>query len=180
MAERDDRIRRYAEALFAVAEAEGETRPVEDQLYAFAKLVERDAQVRDALTNPALPPENKKGVIRDLLGERANPVAVNLLGLIVELGRARELDAIVEALAGVAAERRQHQVAEVRSAVPLDDARRKRLAAALSKATGLSVEIKVVVDPSVIGGVEARLGDTIFDGTVRSRLREAGQRLGGS
>lgn len=180
MAERDELLLGYAEALFAVAEAEGETGAVEDQLYAFAKLVERDAKVRDALADPALPAQNKRGLIADLLGERANPVAANLLGLVVELGRARELGGIVDGLVRVAAERRQHQVAEVRSAVPLDDARRKKLAAALSKATGRTVEVKVVVDPSVIGGLVARLGDEVFDGTVRSRLRDARQRLAGA
>jgi F-type H+-transporting ATPase subunit delta len=180
VAERDELIEGYAEALFAVAEAEGETRLVEDQLYAFAKLVERDAKVRDALADPRLPVENKRGLIGDLLGEHANPVAVNLLGLVVELGRARELGSIVDALTAVAAERRQHQVAEVRSAVPLDAERREKLAAALSKATGRAVEVKVVVDPNVIGGLVARLGDEVFDGTVRSRLRAARQRLSGA
>jgi F-type H+-transporting ATPase subunit delta len=180
MAERDELIRGYAEALFAVAEAEGETGAVEDQLYAFARLVERDVKVRDALADPSLPAENKRGLIRDVLGEGANPVAVNLLGLVVELGRGRDVGAIVDALTTVAAEHRQHQVAEVRSAVPLDAARKEKLAAALSKATGRSVEVKVVVDPNVIGGLVARLGDEVFDGTVRTRLRDARQRLSGS
>jgi F-type H+-transporting ATPase subunit delta len=180
MAERDELIRGYAEALFAVAEAEGETGAVEDQLYAFARLVERDVKVRDALADPSLPAENKRGLIRDVLGERANPVAVNLLGLVVDLGRGRDVGAIVDALTTVAAEHRQHQVAEVRSAVPLDAARREKLAAALSKATGRSVEVKVVVDPNEIGGLVARLGDEVFDGTVRTRLRDARQRLSGA
>jgi F-type H+-transporting ATPase subunit delta len=180
VAEHDDVMRGYAEGLFAVAEAESELGPVEDQLYAFGKLVERDAKVRDSLADPALPVENKKGLIADLLGERANPVAVNLLGLIVELGRGRDVGRVVEGFVEVAAERRQHQVAEVRSAIPLDGARRDKLAAALSRATGRTVEIKVVVDPSVIGGVVARLGDEIFDGTVRARLRDFRQRLAGT
>jgi F-type H+-transporting ATPase subunit delta len=180
VAERDELIRGYAEALFAVARAEGETRQVEDELFAFAKLVERDPKVRDALANPSLPVENKRGLIRDLLGDRASSVTANLLALVAEQGRARELGAIVDALTGIAAEARQHQVAEVRSAVPLDAARREKLAAALSKATGRSVEVKVVVDPNVIGGLVARLGDEVFDGTVRSRLRAARQRLAGA
>jgi F-type H+-transporting ATPase subunit delta len=180
VAERDELIRGYAEALFAVAQAEGETRAVEDQLFAFARLVDRDVKVRDALADPSLPAENKRGLIDDLLGERANPVAANLLGLLVELDRAREIPAIVDALTGVAAERRQHQVAEVRSAVPLDAARREQLAAALSAATGRAVEVRVVVDPNVIGGLVARLGDEVFDGTVRTRLREVRRRLAGA
>jgi F-type H+-transporting ATPase subunit delta len=176
--ERNDLVRGYAEAMFTIAEAEGELEAVEGQLYAFAKLMERDHAVSEAITDPVLPAENKRGLIAGALGERANPVAVNLLGFLVEQGHGREIGRIVEGLAEVAAERRSHELAEVRSAVPLDEAQRARLAAALSKATGKSVEVKVVVDPSVVGGVVARVGDAIFDGSVRTRLDEVKQHLG--
>ncbi len=177
MVERDSLVRGYADALFAVAEAEGELEPVESQLYAFGKMLEREPRLREALIDPALPAENKRGLIRDSLGERANPVAVNLLGFLVEQGRGRELGRIVEELAAVAAERREHQIAEVRSAVPLDAEQRRRLADALSRATGRKIEVKVMVDPGLIGGVVARVGGEVFDGSVRSRLAEARQRL---
>jgi F-type H+-transporting ATPase subunit delta len=172
-------IRGYAEALFAVAEAEGETQAVETQLFAFAKMLETQPKVREALIDPALPTENKRGLIRDALGERANPIAANLLGLLVEQGRGRELGRILEELVAVSAERRAHAVAEVRSAVALDEAQRARLVEALSAATGRQVEVRVVVDPGVIGGVVARVGDEIFDGSVRSRLRDARRQLAG-
>jgi F-type H+-transporting ATPase subunit delta len=177
MAERDALVRGYAEALFAVAEAEGELATVEDQLYAFGKALEAQTELRDALTDPALPAENKKAVIRDLLGERANPHAVNVLGFLIDQGRAREIGRIVEELAALAAERRAHVVAEVRSAVGLDEGQRKRLAGALSAATGRQVEVKVVIDPTLVGGVVAKVGDEVFDGSVRSRLDEARGRL---
>ncbi len=178
MAVRAELVRGYAEAMFTIAEAEGELEAVEGQLYAFAKLIERDNRVREAITDPALPAENKRGLIHDALGERANPVAVNLLGFLVEQGHGREIGRIVEELAEVAAERRSHELAEVRSAVPLDAERRARLAEALSRATGKTVEVKVVVDPSVVGGVVARVGDAIFDGSVQSRLAEVKHHLG--
>ena len=179
MADKEALVREYAEALFRVAEAEDELDVVESQLYAFGKLVEREPRLREALIDPALPTENKRGLIADAMGERANPVAVNLLGFLVEQGRGREIGRIVEALAEVAAERRRHAVAEVRSAVPLDEAQRTRLADALSRATGRQVDVKVVVDPSVVGGVVTKVGEEIFDGSVRSRLREARAHLAG-
>jgi F-type H+-transporting ATPase subunit delta len=171
--DRDELIRGYAEAVYAIAEAEGEEGLVEDQLYAFAKAIERDARLREALTDPQLPVENKRSLVTDLLGERANPHAVNVLGFLIDEGRAREIQRIVEAFAAVAAERRAEVVAEVRSAVPLDGDRRERLAEALSEATGKRVELKVVVDPTVIGGLVAKVGDEMFDGSIRSRLAEA-------
>ncbi|MGA9162074.1 MAG: ATP synthase F1 subunit delta [Actinomycetota bacterium] len=180
MADKDTLVRRYAEALFRVAVAEGDLDGVERQLFGFAKLVEREPQVREALTDPSLPTENKRALIAETLGKHAEPLAVNLLGFVVEQGHARELGEIVEALIEVAAETRQHAVAEVRSAVPLDDARVARLAGALSKATGREIEVRVVVDPSVVGGVVAKIGDEIFDGSVRSRLLEAREHLAGT
>jgi len=176
----DDRIRGYAEAFYAVARAEGELDDVEAQLFAFATLIERDDRVRDALIDPALPAENKRGLIRDALGERANPVAVDLLGLLVDLGHGRDVDRVVETMAEVSAEGRSHALAEVRSAVPLDDERKRRLEEALSRATGRQVEVRVVIDPTVIGGLVARIGDEIFDGSVKSRLDDAKQQLVGS
>jgi F-type H+-transporting ATPase subunit delta len=177
VAEKDDLVRGYAEALFAVAEAEGALDAVEAQLYAFARMVEQQTRVREALTDPALPVENKRGLIRDALGDRVDPVAMNLLTFLIEQGRARELGRIVDTLAQVAAERRNRALAEIRSAVPLAPKQRERLAKALSDATGRQVELKVVVDPSVIGGVVARIGDEVFDGSVSSRLDDAKQHL---
>ncbi len=170
-------IRGYAQAIFAVAEAEGALAEVEDELFRFARTVEREAGLREALTDIALPPERKRAVITDLLGERAGPHTVNLLEFIVEQGRARELSAIADELVQLAAERRAQAVAEVRAAVPLTKAQRERLAEALERATGKKVELRVLVDESIIGGVIARVGDQVYDGSVRRKLELARERL---
>jgi F-type H+-transporting ATPase subunit delta len=176
---RDRVVEDYARALLAVAEAEGELPDVEEELYRFGKAVEREPGLREALTDPVLPAERKKALVGELLGGKASRHTVNLLGFLIEQGRARDLPRIAEALAELAAERRRKVVAEVRSAVPLDEERRRRLAEALSRATGRDVEVRVLVDPSVIGGVVARVGDLVFDGTVRHRLAQARERLAG-
>jgi F-type H+-transporting ATPase subunit delta len=175
--DRDELVRGYAEAMFRISEAEGEADAVEDQLFAFAKAVEGDPKLREALTDPALPAGNKRALVAELMGDRANPHAVNLLGFLIDEGREREIPRVIEELAAVGAERRRHAVAEVRSAVPLDRERRERLERALSRATGKTVEVKVVVDPSVIGGVLAKVEDEVFDGTVRTKLAEARRQL---
>ena len=180
MAGRDELVRGYGEALFRVAAAEGELDGVERHLFAFARLLETEGRVREALTDPGLPIENKRALIEESLGERANPVAVRILVFLVELGRARELGRIIEVLAEVAAETREAAVAEVRSAVPLDEARSKKLADALSKATGRRIEVRIVVDPSVLGGLVAKVGDEIFDGSIRTRLDEAREHMAGT
>jgi len=175
--DKDALVQGYAQALFAVAEAEGELEQVEDELYRFGKSALDDPALRQALTDPALPAERKKAVIQDLLGGKASKHTVTLLGFVVDQGRAKDLPRIIEAMAELAAERRRRAVAEVRTAVPLDATRRDGLAKALSEATGKDVELKVLVDPSVIGGVVAQVGDQVFDGSIRRKLELAREQL---
>jgi len=175
---KDALIGGYAQAMFAVARAEDALASVEDELYAFGKALEQHTALREALTNAALPAVNKKAVVRDVLGERAHPVTVSLLGFVIEAGHGREIPKIVEELARMASAEREHALAEVRTAVDLTADQRERLAQALSRATGRQVDVKVVVDPSVVGGVIARVGDEVFDGSIASRLEDARQALG--
>ena len=177
---RDDAVDGYARGLLAIAQAEGVEDRVQDELFTFAKAVERHADLRQALTDAALPAENREAVISELLGARAHPVTTRLARFLVEAGQIRRLTAIAEELARIAAERSDRALAEVRAAVPLTDVQRDRLREALAEATGRSVELKVVVDPTVIGGLVARVGDEVFDGSVAHRLAEARRRLMGS
>jgi F-type H+-transporting ATPase subunit delta len=175
-----DLIRGYAEALFSVARAEGVLPQVENELYGFAKALEQNTDLREALTDATLPAEAKKNVIRDLLTDRTNPVTVNLLDFVIDADRAKDIPAMVQTLAELAATDRQLALAEVRSAVALTEAQRQRIGAALSAATGRKVDVKVVVDPAVVGGVVARVGDEVFDGSVATRLEQAKQQLTGA
>ena len=174
----EDLVRGYAQALFVVAEAEGALDAVEKELFAFAGALEGSTDLRQALTDAALPAGNKEAVIREVLGPAAHPVTASLLSFVVGSGHAKELTDIVHAMATMAAERRKHVLAEVRTAVPLSEDRRARIAQALSRATGLEVEVQVIVDPSVVGGVVAHVGDEVFDGSLASRLGDAKQQLG--
>jgi F-type H+-transporting ATPase subunit delta len=96
---------------------------------------------------------------------------------VVGAGRAHDLPAIIDRLVERAAEAKQKALAEVRSAIPLTDEQVRRLAAALTKAVGKQVEVKVIVDPSILGGLVAQVGDTVIDGSVRSRLEQLISRL---
>jgi F-type H+-transporting ATPase subunit delta len=175
--DREKLVQGYARALFAVADAEGELDRVEDELYRFGKEVEGQPRLREALTDPALPADRKKAVITEILSSKASRHTVAMLGFLVEQGKAKDLAKILEALAAIAAEQRNKAVAEVRAAVPLDEQRRTKLAKALSRASGKDVEIKVLVDPSLVGGVVARVGDLVFDGSVRRKLEMAREQL---
>ena len=108
----------------------------------------------------------------DLLGGKATPATVNLVGMVVGNGRIRDLPAMVDAMVATSARQADKEVAEVRSAIALTEDQKSRLADALGKATGKQVEVKVIIDTSLKGGVIARVGDTVIDGSVRRRLEQ--------
>ena len=178
MAAKEPLIQGYATALFSVALAEGVLDQIEDELFRFARTVENESQLREALTDANLPAEHRANMVAELLGKKTSPHTANLISFIVTSGHARDLSHIVDALVALAAEKRKHVVAEVRSAVPLDEGQQKKLKDALEKATGKQIELKVLVDPSVIGGVVARVGDMVFDASVRRRLQLAKEAFG--
>jgi F-type H+-transporting ATPase subunit delta len=124
-----------------------------------------------------IPASRRQGILEDLLGGRANPTTVQLISMVVGSGRTRDLPAIVDRLVERAAQAKNLAVAEVRAAVPLSEDQQDRLKAAVANATGKDVTIKVVVDPSVIGGLVVTVGDTVIDGTVRTRLDQLKSRL---
>ena len=174
-----DRVDGWVVGLFEIARAEGQLDAVEDDLFRFARALEGSDELRSVLTDEAVPASRRLGVVTDLLGNRASPLSSALVSAVVAAGRARQLPAIADGLVKKSAESRERAVAEVRSAVPLDDDQRRRLAEALGRATGRTVEVKVVIDPEVLGGVVAQVGDTVIDGSVRSRLDELRERIGG-
>jgi F-type H+-transporting ATPase subunit delta len=171
----DDRVATYAQALFAVARAEGTLGEVEDELFRFARTLEGSEDLRAALTDPHIPASRRQQIVEDLLGGKASAATVALVSMVVGLGRARDLPAIIDELVAMSAAETNRAVAEVRSAIELTDDQRNRLAAAIAAATGRQVEIKVIVDPSVLGGAVTTIGDTVIDGSVRTRLEQLKQ-----
>jgi F-type H+-transporting ATPase subunit delta len=171
----DDRVSGYASAVFDLARAEGELDRVEAEFLAVGQAVEKSPELRSTLTDPQLPLDRKQGVIDELIGGRASKLTVGLVQFIVGQGRSADLPDVARAFVEKAAESRDQAVAEVRSAIPLDDATVERLTAALNNATGKRVEVKVIVDESVIGGIVARVGDVVIDGTLAHAMGELRQ-----
>lgn len=171
----DDRINGYARGIFEMARGEGQLERVEGELLTISRAIETSPELRTNLTDPLLPLDKKQSIIEELIGARASSVTLGVVQLLVSQNRASDLPAIALALADTAASSRDKELAEVRSAVPLDDATVERLAAALGRATGKSVEVKVIVDPSLIGGIVARVGDTVIDGSIAKRVASVRQ-----
>ena len=173
----DARIDGYARALFEIARAEGTLDEVEDELFRFARSFEASDELRTALADETIPAGKRQAIVEDLLGGRATGTTTQLVSMVVGSGRGRDLPAIIDKLVARASSSKNLEVAEVRSAVALTDDQQARLKAALANATGKQVNLKVVVDPSVLGGIVATVGDTVIDGTVRTRVEQLKSRL---
>jgi F-type H+-transporting ATPase subunit delta len=172
----DARRDHYATALFEIAKGEGSLETVEDELFKVARTIDASDELRSTLSDDSIPLDRRLGIVQDVF-RTAHPTTLALLSFVVSTGRTRDLTSIIDRLVEQAAEERKEAVAEVRSAVELDQGQRDRLAAALGTFTGKKVSVKVVVDPSVLGGIVAQVGDTVIDGTIRTRLNQLREAL---
>lgn len=167
-----------AQAAFVSAESRGELDRVEDELFTFGRAVDESPDLQLALTDPAASGEAKAALVRDLVGSSASPVTTALLAHLAGNLRGRRPASAVESLARLASDQRQRVLAEVRSAIALTPEQHARLAAALSRLQGREVRVNVIVDPDVIGGIVARVGDDVIDGSIASRLENARRSVG--
>jgi F-type H+-transporting ATPase subunit delta len=166
------RIEGYAAAMLDVARAEGDPDGLSDELIRVAGAFGQSEELRSVLRDPLIPFERKQGVVDDLLGGRASQVTISLVNLLVGAGRIGDFSAIAQRMASLAAETEEYTIAEVRTAFELDEATLARLTEKLAAATGRRIKPRVVVDPTLLGGVVAKVGDTVFDGSVRSRIQD--------
>lgn len=162
----------YAEAAFAIALAEGNLAEVEDELFRFGRILQSNDELRDTLLNQRLPVERRQQIVEDLLEGKATRATVAIVSLLVNVGRAGDLPAIVDELVGRSSRATGVQVAEVRSAVPLNDEQIARLTEALKARFNADVSVRNIVDPKVMGGVVTQIGDSVIDGSVRTRLNQ--------
>lgn len=162
----------YADALFGLASAESQLERVERELYSLARAVEGSAELTEAMSDPLLPPERTQALLSELMSDRASPITEEAVGLLIRMDRLTDLVGIADRLAEKAALARGRKIAEVRSAVPMSPETVARLEGVLSQTVGHPVEVRAVVDPQVLGGVVARVGDLVVDGTVRSRMNQ--------
>jgi F-type H+-transporting ATPase subunit delta len=151
---------------------------LEDEIFAVGRLVQANPDLRDALSDPARSRDDKSALISGLLGDKVLPATVALVRQSLS-GSHRTVTVALASYQKVAAEVRGQGVATVRVAQPLGQHERDRLAAALARTYGREVHLNVIVDPEVIGGIRVEIGDDVIDGTVSSRLDEAGRRLAG-
>jgi F-type H+-transporting ATPase subunit delta len=168
---------RYGRALFDVAVKESDPQVVEQELAAFVALVQGHEQLGSVLVNPAIPVTRKRALVGKLTARAGlSPVTAKLLGLLAERDRLVLLADMLEEYRQRVLDHQQVVRAAVATAVPLADDRVSALGQAFARVTGRQVRVTTSVDPALIGGVVARIGSVVYDGSVRrqlERIREA-------
>lgn len=167
-----------AEATLAAAEKSEALDDVEDELFRFARILQREAELSLALSNPGVPAEVKLKLLYKLLDGKAQPDTIGLIRAALASTGGHGLDNRLDELTVLAAARRERLVAVVRVARPLDDAQAARLRSALATTLGRDVHLQVDLDPTVLGGAVVQVGDEILDGSVARRIAAARTRLG--
>lgn len=165
-----ERLRGFAERVLQELPGTAEVDDVEDELFRLARILDGHPELRAVLSDVQAPLAGRLAVLDDLLASKVRTETLRLARYVLAAGQQRDLVGAFERLAAFAAEERGRRLAEVRSAVDLDDAEVARLAAALGRVVDRPVEVRVIRDPSVIGGAFVTVGDLVIDGTVRLRL----------
>jgi F-type H+-transporting ATPase subunit delta len=170
--------RRYARAIVDVAVARGELEALVKELEAFAVLFAESFDLRNALISPAFTATDRKRVL-DVVLSRAglSEMSARLATLLSDRNRFGLFPEIVKAARRLADARAGRVRAEVQAAAPLSPPATESLRRALEKRTGKSVELHVEIDPSLLGGVRARIGSMVLDGTLRSQLEQLRESL---
>ena len=163
--------RRYAKALFALAEEKGRVEPWLESLLELEKAVSGSAELLDALSNPVYPKEERRALAGELAGALGlDEEPRNLLQMLADRGRLESLFGLVDYFRALADQKMGRVRARVTSAVPLADAAAREIAARLAQAARAEVILDRTVDPSILGGVIAQVGSLTYDGSVRAQL----------
>jgi F-type H+-transporting ATPase subunit delta len=173
-----ERTQSYARAVVELATGEGALDTVEDELLTVARAVDGNEQLRQRLTDMHLPIAQRLAFVESTVLEAAHPATRTALAMIITAQRAGDLSAIADQVANQAASARDEELAEVFVATPLDAAQERALKEALERATGKRLDVKIHVDESVVGGVRAKIGDTVIDGSLARRIGELRTRVG--
>lgn len=163
--------RRYAKALFAIGKENDAYEAFNDTLQAVAELYTSQKEVADALTNPLYPVDVREKVMAGIIASAGiEKIPANFLNLLVEKRRAEILPEIAEQFKIMVDEEKNISHGFVTSAVELSDDLHAKVQASLEKLTGKKVELSTSVDPSLIGGIVAKVGDLVLDGSIKTQL----------
>jgi F-type H+-transporting ATPase subunit delta len=164
-------------ATFGVAEKDGTLAEVEDELFRFGRILDREPKLTSLLADTTAPAQQRVALLDTVLGQKARPVTKVLLEQTVRTPRGRSLDLAAGELAELAAARRDRYVAHVGTPVALTAQQEQRLTDTLSRLYGRQMSLQIELNPELLGGLVVRVGGEVIDGSVSSRLISAKRSL---
>jgi F-type H+-transporting ATPase subunit delta len=163
--------RRYASALADVVIERREQREVQAEIQSWASLIVNNPQLKEVFANPTVAYDQKRGVLEALLNRtRVRETTASFLRVLLQNQRLAQLPEIAERFGQILDERGGVVAAEITTARPIPEELKKALHDTLASATGRTVRLTFATDEAIIGGLVARIGSTIFDGSVESNL----------
>ena len=169
---------RYARALFDVAQKEADIQQVGREFSAFASMMAGHEMLSRTLVNPAIPAARKRAVVEQLLAKGSvTPVVSKLLLLLADRDRLALVPGIASAYEARLMDHAKIVRAELTTAVAMPTDRVSSLQQGLAQVTGRQVQLETKVDPNIIGGAVARIGSTVYDGSVTTQLQKVKERL---
>ncbi|WP_138504224.1 ATP synthase F1 subunit delta [Nostoc sp. PA-18-2419] len=168
----------YAQALLSIAQSKNLTEEFGEDARALVSLLSTNEELENFLGNPFIQPENKKSLIRRIVGESANPYLRNFLLVLVDKRRIAFLEPILQQYLVLLRQLNQTVLAEVTSAVPLTEAQQQAITEKVIAITNArQVELETKVDGELIGGVIIKVGSQVIDASIRGQLRRLSLRL---
>jgi len=172
--------RRYASALADVVVERKEEREVQQEIDQWASMIDSNPELKEVFANPTIPYDDKRKVLEELIARtRVRPTTASFLRVLLRNARLSQLRDVAERFGHVLDERGGFVSANVTTAKPIPEDLKNQLRETLAAATGRSVRVTFNTDETIIGGLVARIGSTIFDGSVQSRLERLSDELAG-
>jgi F-type H+-transporting ATPase subunit delta len=162
--------RRYAEAFFSIAQEANKIADYQVELGQIVQAIKETEGLNDYFAHPLIPTKEKKNIAQQLFANSVSPITLNFLMLVLDKKRQTYLELIFHQYEEMADESRNIKKAELISAMPVPEAEISTLADMLSKSTGKTIQLKITIDPVLLGGIKIRMGDKIIDASVAKKL----------
>jgi F-type H+-transporting ATPase subunit delta len=169
--------KRYAKALFELAQDEGLVTETEERLRLIVEVTENDSEIRAFLNAPGIETDRKVQALRAAFGDKASVNVLHTIRLLIERGRQGELPSLLQAFRQVSGGILGLADALVTSAKPMNEEEKNKLATQFGSLVGKTIRVENVVDAALLGGLTVRIGDTLYDGSLRGKLDRLSKQL---
>ncbi|UJF33280.1 F0F1 ATP synthase subunit delta [Paenibacillus hexagrammi] len=162
--------KRYAKALFEVAQEKNAVSQVEEELTSVGSAIKDNADLQKFLSHPNIGASVKTDLLKQSLSGKVSEMVMNTLQVLIDKGRISILSALVSDYVKIANEALGQASATVYSTASLTDAQQAEIAAQFSKITGKTIRVTNVIEPKLLGGIQVRIGDRLYDGSIAGKL----------